>query len=324
MKAVQISRFGAPDVLELVDVPDPRPGPGEVLVRVGAAGINYFEALMRQNRYAVTPPLPTVLGVEVAGTVEALGPGVREPCLGTRVALPLFAIGRGSGGYAEFVTAEADRLVPIPDGVSLEAATALMVQGLTALHLVRRSAPAGKTVLVGAAAGGVGSLLLQLARRAGAARVIAAASTSEKRGAALALGADAAFALEAVPRGSADIVYDMVGGAASRPALAALAPGGTLLFGALGRFALEPAEMEALAAANQAIRGFALLPLLRAVRTDLAELFDLAAEGGLAVTIGGRFPLSRAAEAHAALESRRTMGKLVLMPQTIPSHVSPP
>ena len=162
-----------------------------MLVRIKAIGVNYFETLMLRNRYAVTPELPMVPGVEVAGDVEAVGKNVRSPLVGARVAAPMFAVGRGSGGYAEYLAIEAASLVPVPDALSYETAVALMVQGLTALHLVRRSRPEGKSVLVNAAAGGVGSLLVQLAKAAGARRVIAAASTPEKLALARRLGADA-------------------------------------------------------------------------------------------------------------------------------------
>ncbi len=189
MKAVQLSRFGGPEVLEIVETPTPAPQPGEVLVRVHASGINFFEVLMRQDRYAVTPELPMMLGVEAAGVIEALGDGVTSPAVGARVAVPLFAMGR-SGGYADYVIADAASVVLLPDELSFEDTTALMVQGLTALHLVRQSLPKNRTVLVNAAAGGVGSLLVQLARDSGARLVIAAAGSNEKRELALALGAD--------------------------------------------------------------------------------------------------------------------------------------
>ncbi len=192
MKAVQFSRFGGPEVLEVVDLPAPVPQPGEVLIRVRAAGINFFEVLMRADRYAVTPQLPVFPGVEVAGVVEAVGQGVDAALLGSRVAAPLFASHRPHSGYAEQVTISADLAVPLPDGVSFEEATALMVQGLTALHLLRQSPPRAKSVLVPAAAGGVGSLLVQLAKSKGAAKVIAAASDKAKLDLALSLGVDAA------------------------------------------------------------------------------------------------------------------------------------
>jgi NADPH2:quinone reductase len=166
MKAVQLSQFGAPDVLEIVELPIPIPGPGEVVIRIRAAGINFFETLVRKNRYAVTPQLPMVPGVEVAGVVEALGEGVDPDLIGRRVAVPLFAVGRPAGGYAESISVNASDVVAIPDGLHFEQAVALLVQGLTAALLVRQSSPQGKTIAVTAATGGVGSLLIQLAKHA--------------------------------------------------------------------------------------------------------------------------------------------------------------
>ncbi|MGO7538424.1 NADPH:quinone oxidoreductase family protein [Rhizobium ruizarguesonis] len=326
MKAVQFTRFGPPDVLELVELPVPEPELSEVLVRVHTAGINFFEVLMRADRYAVTPDLPMFPGVEVAGIIERAGPGADRSLIGARVAIPLFAFGRGSGGYAEFVAVDGGAVVPLPDAVSFEAAAALMVQGLTALHLLRRSPVKGKVVLVNAAAGGVGSLLLQLARRDGAKMVIAAASSDEKRALSLSLGADHAADYtapgwqEGVKRltggRGADIIYETVGGAFSRAALDALAPCGELVLAAMGRFGLEAADVEHMLDDNQSIKGFSLLPLLtpQGVQEDIAALFELAAAGALTVIDGGRFPLHQAAEAHRAIEERRAVGKVVLVP----------
>ncbi|BCG78801.1 quinone oxidoreductase family protein [Mesorhizobium sp. 113-3-3] len=326
MKAVQFSRFGGPEVLEVVDLPAPVPQAGEVLVRVRAAGINFFEVLMRADRYAVTPQLPMFPGVEVAGVVEAIGQGVDVALKGKRVAAPLFASQRPFGGYAEQVVISADLAVPLPDDVSFEEATALMVQGLTALHLLRQSPPAGRTVLVPAAAGGVGSLLVQLAKAKGAGKVIAAAGGAGKIELALSLGADVAIdytnpdltarVRELTGGQGADIIYDTVGGALTALSLQALAPGGELVFAALGRYGLEPSDLEAMIGRNQSLRGFALLPLLpqEVLRASLSELFQLAATRRLRVAIGGRFPLDQAGEAHRLLDERRSTGKVVLVP----------
>lgn len=325
MKAVQLNRFGGPEVLEIVETPTPAPQPGEVLVGVQAAGINFFEILMRQDRYAVTPELPMMLGVEAAGVIEALGDGVASPAVGARVAVPLFAIGR-SGGYAEYVVADAASVVPLPDELSFEDATALMVQGLTALHLVRQSPPNAKAVLVNAAAGGVGSLLVQLARDSGARLVIAAAGSDEKRELALALGADIAVEYsspdwvkrvrEATGGRGADIIYEFIGGSFTKACLDALAPGGELVFGALGRFRLDQAAMEGLFAQNQSVKGFALLPLLTpdTLKADLGWLFSEATNGRLKIVQGGRYLLDQAADAHRVVERRETVGKVVLIP----------
>ena len=273
----------------------------------------------------MTPALPMALGVEAAGVVEAVGDGVVTPAIGARVAVPLFAIGRG-GGYADYVIADAASAVAVPDGLSFEDATALMVQGLTALHLVRQSPPKGTAVLVNAAAGGVGSLLVQLARDSGARQVIAAAGSDEKRELALSLGADIAVdygspgwsghVREATGGSGAEIVYEFIGGTFTKAGLDALAPGGELVFGALGRFGLDRSAMEELFARNQSLKGFALLPLLTPdnLKADLAWLFDQAAQGRLRVLQGGRYPLEQVADAHRALESRATVGKIVLVP----------
>ncbi|MHC2492370.1 NADPH2:quinone reductase [Sinorhizobium meliloti] len=326
MKAIEFRRFGSPDVLQSVDVATPSPERGEALVRVGAVGVNYFEVLMRQDRYAVTPELPMIPGVEVAGVVVAVGEDLSQDIIGSRVAVPMFAHGRGTGGYAEYVSVDAAMLVPIPDGLSFEAAVALMVQGLTALYLVRQSSLQNKTLLISAAAGGVGSLLVQLARDGGARTIVAVASSQKKLDSARSLGAHlginyaapdwTATLRAALNGGGVDILYDFAGGEFTHAAIDLLAPAGELVFGALGRFALSGRQVESMFALNQSLRGFALLPLLNlaGLKADLAELFNRAQEGALTVAIDSRFSLDRAADAHRAIESRRTIGKVVLVP----------
>ncbi len=326
MRAVQFSRFGDPDVLEIVETPRPVPGPGEVLVRVHAAGVNFFETLMRRDRYAVTPELPMIPGVEVAGVVDEVGEGVDVPARGARVAVPLFAFGRGPGGYADYVAVDADALVPLPDALAFEDAAALLVQGLTALHLLRSAEVAGKTVLIEAAAGGDGSLLVQLARRAGAGLVVAAAGSPAKLDLARSLGADIGVdyteddwprrVREATDGSGVDLAFELVGGALTKPCVEALALGGELVFGALGRFDLAPSDLETMFSRNQSLRGFALLPLLTPanVRANLAALFELAIAGDLRIARGGDYRLDQAPEAHRALEQRRSSGKIILVP----------
>lgn len=329
MRAVQISRFGGPEVLEMVEIPTPVPGPGEILVRIRAIGVNFAETLMRRNRYAVTPPLPAILGSEVAGIVAGLGADVRGVEVGERVAAPLFATGAILGGYADYAVIDAGLAVPLPHTVSFDDSTALMIQGLTALHLTRQAPPAGKTVLVNAAAGGVGSLLVQLARRAGAKTVIAAASTPQKLEFARSLGADIgvnytqpdwAETLRGATGGAGpDIVYESVGGAVTTASLAVLAPlGQMVIYGALNiqSFQMGVPELLGLIFKNQSLTGFAVAPLLTptTLREGLAELLELKVRGELAVTIGGRHPLDDVAAAHRALEGRGTTGKIVLVP----------
>ncbi len=329
MKAVQFGRFGGPEVLQLAEVPAPVAGRGELVVRDRAAGVNLSDALMREDRYAVTPALPAIPGNEVVGEVVEVGEGVRGFARGDRVALSLFAAGLSVGGYAELVAADARFATHVPPGLSDEQAVALMVQGLTALGITRHTPVAGKSVLVSAAAGGVGTLLLQLLRRAGARQVIAAASTAEKRAHTLSLGADAAVdytapgwteQVRALTGGvGPDVVLESVGGEVTAAALASLAPRGVMVvYGALNiqSFSLGVPELLQLIFKNQAVLGFALVSLLtpETLREDLTTLFVLAREGQLRVQLGGRFPLSDAAAAHRALQSRRTVGKLVLLP----------
>lgn len=283
---------------------------------------------VQMNRFG-GPELPAVLGTEVAGTIEDLGDGVGGLAVGARVAAPLFAAGSYFGGYADRVRIDAGLVVPLPDALSFEHATALMIQGLTALYLTRQAPPRGKTVLINAAAGRVGSLLVQLARRAGAATVIAAASTDKKLEFARSLGADAGVdytrpdwvdrARAASGGDGPDIIYESVGGAVTKASLDVLAPRGEIVvYGALNiqGFQMGVPELLGLIFKNQSVTGFALAPLLtpESLRTGLTELFDLAVRGQLKVTIGGTYPLERAAEAHRALEGRRTTGKVVLVP----------
>jgi len=324
MRQIEFANFGAPEVLKLVGKPTPAPGPGEILVGVKAIGVNFADTLMRQNRYAVTPELPAVPGTEVAGVVESIGHGVVSPPVGTRVAVPLFATGAVTGGYSDYVMVDASLAVPLPDDLSFEAAAALMIQGLTALYLTRQFPPKDKTVLVNAAAGGVGSLLIQLAKRAGAKAVIAAASTTEKLSLARSLGADFGIdyskpswgdEVRAASDGSGpDIIFESVGGDATKECLKMLASEGEIvIYGALN---LGVPELINLIFKNQSLTGFALPTLLTpdGLAHGLSELFDLAVKGALKVHIGPTFSLKDAAMAHRAIEARKTTGKVVMTP----------
>ena len=324
MRQIEFANFGAPEVLKLVGKPTPAPGPGEILVGVKAIGVNFADTLMRQNRYAVTPELPAVPGTEVAGVVESIGHGVVSPPVGTRVAVPLFATGAVTGGYSDYVMVDASLAVPLPDDLSFEAAAALMIQGLTALYLTRQFPPKDKTVLVNAAAGGVGSLLIQLAKRAGAKAVIAAASTTEKLSLARSLGADFGIdyskpgwgdEVRAASDGSGpDIIFESVGGDATKECLKMLASEGEIvIYGALN---LGVPELINLIFKNQSLTGFALPTLLTpdGLARGLSELFELAVKGALKVHIGATFSLKDAAKAHQAMEARKTAGKVVMTP----------
>ena len=329
MRQVQFSRFGGPDVLDLVEKPTPAPGSGEILVSVRAIGVNFAETLMRENRYAVTPDLPAIPGTEVAGIVERIGDKVEGLRVGARVAVPLFATGAVTGGYSDHVVVNAALAVPLPDNISFETATALMIQGLTAHYLVQHISPKDKVVLINAAAGGVGSLLVQLARRAGARSVIAAASSKAKLDFAATLGADHGVdytkpgwddTVRAASGGAGpDLIYESVGGDVTRTCLSVLGPNGEIvIYGALNiqSFSLGIPELISLIFKNQSLTGFALPTLLNSdgLASGLATLFELAASGALKVQIGGTYALKDAASAHRALEARATTGKVVLTP----------
>ena len=317
MKAIQIRRFGGPDVLELVDVPVPVPGPGEVLIEVAAAGVNFAETLMRENRYVASYDLPAIPGSEVAGTIAAVGPEVPNLEVGMRAGAILAAAKRLTGGYAQFVVAPAAVTVPLPDALGFEQAAGLLVQGLTALHLTREADPGGESVLVTAGGGGVASLLIQLAKRSAAREIVAATSSVAKGEHALLMGADRAVRYDELERLAPSLVYDSVGGEVLASCLERLAFKGTLvLYGALNLrdFAFGTDDLRRLMFSNQTLRGFTFGALLEApsLRRDLELLFTLTADGELRVPIGGLFALEDAADAHRQLQDRASVGKLVL------------
>lgn len=315
MRAIQQQRFGGPEVLELVDLPVPQPAEGEVLIRVSRAGLNFADTHQRTNTYLAKATLPLVPGAEVAGAREDTGERV--------VALV------GTGGYAEYAVAPAAMTFPIPEGIDEETALAILLQGVTAWHLYRTSArlQPGESVVVHAAAGGVGSLAVQLGHAMGAGRVIATASTQAKRDLALELGADVATGAE--PEGMeerlvaandgrrVDVVLEMAGGAVFDASLAALAPFGRLV--AYGIASQQPNEVStgALMRTSRAVVGFWLMHCLRRpemVEAALRDLFARAGRGDLRAVVGATYPLSEAARAQTDLQERRTTGKVLLDP----------
>jgi NADPH:quinone reductase len=323
MRAIRISEWGGPEVLELAeDAPAPEPGEHDVLVRVTRAGINFADTHARENSYLARYELPLVPGAEVAGVVEHDGNGFAA---GQRVVALV-----GTGGYAEYAAAPAATTFAVPDGVSDAAALALMLQGLTAWHLYRTSAhiQPGESVVVHAAAGGVGSLAVQLGKPLGAGRVIATASTEEKRALALELGADAAVdvtredlagaLVEANLGERVDVVLEMAGGRVFDASLDALAPFGRLV--TYGMASREPNQVAsgALMRKSRAVVGFWLMHCLRRpaemVDAPLQHLFERTAAGELRVVEGETYPLSEVRRAHEDLQARRTSGKLTLDP----------
>jgi len=318
MKAIQIRRFGGPEVLEIVDLPIPEPGRGQVLIRVGACGINFAETLMREDKYVASYQLPAVPGSEVTGTIVALGEDVTDLEVGKRVGAVLAAARQLTGGYAEYAVADAAIVVPLPDGLDFASATGLLVQGLTALYLTRAVPVTGRRVLLTAAGGGVGLLLIQLARHLGAAAVIAAASGPAKREAALRAGADRAIGYERIGDQSFDLVFESVGGDVLPRCLEALASRGTIVtYGSLNlqHFALGVPELRRIVFGNQTLRGFAFGPTvdLATMKDDLAELFELHGAGVVQVE-PSCLALADAEQAHQMLAKRATIGKLVLVP----------
>jgi NADPH2:quinone reductase len=306
VKAVVLSEVGPPEQLEYTDVPDPEAGEGRVLVRVRAAGINFLDVLVRQGRYPQPPPLPTVPGVEFAGEVD-----------GRRVmALPR----DGGGGYAELAAVEESWVVPLPDGASFEEGASFLMTFLTAWIPLTRQARVGhgSTVLVHAAAGGVGSAAVQVARHLGA-RVVATASSEEKREAALSFGAEEAYGYEDFAEHiRADVVIDPVGGAvfaASLPVVEAL--GVVIGIGFAGGM-WEDVNPALLVGRNVGVQGFYLGRLMGrrpdVVQEAIGEIVGLWEQGAVRPVVGATYPLAEAAEAHRLIEERRHVGKVVLVP----------
>ncbi|SFB47699.1 NADPH2:quinone reductase [Amycolatopsis marina] len=314
MRAVQVTEFGGPEVLRQVELPDPEPGEGQVLVDVTHAGVNYADTHQAENTYLAPSELPLVPGGEVAGRT---GDGRRVVSL------------IDGGGYAQRAVADPARTYDIPDGVDELTALSFIVQGTTAWMLLRRNAHlrAGESVVVHAAAGGVGTIAVQLAKAWGAGRVIATASSQEKRDLARSLGADEAVdsraenmtaALRAANGGErVDIVLDMTGGRVTDESLAALAPFGRLaFFGMASREQPKPVVLPTLLKHSTTVSGMWLphaftLPG-NVFGEAMSELFELALAGDVRAISGGVFGLSEARAAHEALRSRGTTGKLVL------------
>jgi NADPH2:quinone reductase len=321
MLAVRVHEPGGPEALHAERIPVPEPSQGEALVRVEAAGLNFIDVYQRSGQYRVT--LPATLGGEGAGEVAAVGDGVRDVRVGDRVAWA----GAGSGSYAEYATVPASRLVPLPAGVSARVGAAVMLQGMTAHYLATSTFPLreGDRCLVHAAAGGVGLLLVQIAKRRGA-RVIGTAGTDEKAELARAVGADEMIVYtrqdfaEEVRRmtggAGVHVVYDSVGRTTFRSGLDVLAPRGTMVLFGQSSGPVDAFDPQVL---NQKGSLFLTRPTLRdyvSTREELlrraGELFSWIEAGELSVRIGAEFPLADAADAHRALESRRTTGKVLL------------
>ncbi|MDT7542375.1 MAG: NADPH:quinone reductase [Acidobacteriota bacterium] len=315
MKAVRIHEFGGADCLRVDEVEKPQPKQGEALIKTAVAGINYADIMLRTGNYLFTPPLPFTLGFEVAGTIESVGEGVEQLRVGQRVIATL-----QGGGYAEYAVADAGRVVPIPENLEFGKATALLVQGLTALGLLK-NLRAGQTVLIHAAAGGVGSLLVQLAKHKGA-RVIGTASTAQKLDIVNDLGADIGInytesdwterVLEATEGKGVDLLIEMVGGEIGSRNVELLAQGATMIvFGAASG---EDFKISALGllGKNLTVKGYTLYGERPETLAEFTrELMSQIEADKLRVMVQ-EFPLAEASRAHAAIEGRKTTGKVVL------------
>jgi NADPH2:quinone reductase len=315
MRAIQMTEFGGPEVLKLAELPMPEPAAGERLIRVTRAGINFADTHTRTNSYVQKASLPLIPGGEVAGVDEQTGERV--------VALV------GTGGYAEYATAPSELVFPIPEGLDDGTALAMIVQGTTAWHLYRTCARVAEreSVVVHGAAGGVGSIAVQLGHALGAGRVIATASSEAKRSLALELGADAAVdpaaeglterLIEANEGRPVDVVFEMSGGEVFEASYRALAPFGRIVAYGIATSEANSISTGSLLRHSRAVIGFYLFHCLErpAMFTDaLGQLFDRAARGELRTIVGETYPLADAGRAQIELRERRTTGKLLLDP----------
>jgi NADPH2:quinone reductase len=322
VKAIRVHALGEPDMLQPEEATVPTPGPGQALLRIEGVGVNFIEIYQRTGLYQ--RPLPFTPGSEAAGTVEAVGPGVTLVAPGDRVA-SIDVL----GAYAEYALAPADRLVPLPDRVSMRVGAAALLQGMTAHFLTTATFPLerGHTCLIHAAAGGVGLLLCQMAKRRGA-RVLATVSTEEKGALAREAGADEIILYTRVDfepevrrlTGGAgvEVVYDSVGRTTFAKGLDTLARRGTMVLYGQSSGSVEPIDPLVLNRKGSLFLTRPSLPHYTATRAELLEragdVLGWAAEGSLRIRVGHEFSLAAAAEAHRELEGRRTTGKVLLIP----------
>jgi NADPH:quinone reductase len=322
MKAIRVHQFGDAGVLQLDDVSVPEPKAGEVRVKLAAAGLNFIDIYHRMGSYPL--PLPLTLGMEGAGVVDAVGPGVTDVALGDRVSYPL-----SQGAYAEYAVLPAARTVPVPAGVDLETAAAAMLQGLTAHYYSTSTFPIkpGDRALIHAAAGGVGQLLVQMAKLQGA-WVVGTVSTQEKADLAKAAGADEVILyseqdfeaeVKRMTNGrGVDVVYDSVGKTTFDKSLNCLRPRGYMVLCGQASGPVPPMDPQVL---NQKGSLYLTRPTLGpyiATREELlqraAEVFDWILAGKLKLRVDQTFPLAQAADAHRYMEARQTKGKVLLIP----------
>ncbi len=322
MRAIRVHDYGGPEVLRLEDLPVPEPGPGEARVKIAAAGVNFIDIYHRSGQYKGV--LPMTLGMEAAGVVDAVGPDVSDVQVGDRV---VYAMRQGA--YAEYAIVPATMLVRVPEGIDLHQAAAVMLQGMTAHYLAHSTYPLrpGDIALIHAAAGGVGLLLVQIAKRCGA-RVIGTVSTEEKAALAREAGADdiilytqedfSAAVRRLTDGAGVHVVYDSVGKTTFEGSLDCLRPRGYLVLFGQSSGAVPPFDPQVLNAKGSLFLTRPSLGHYLLTRDELlwraGDLFAWMAAGELKVRIDATYPLEQAAEAHRALASRATSGKLLLLP----------
>lgn len=324
MKQIQLTTYGGPEVLEIIETAQPKATGRKVLIEVKAIGVNYADTARREGKYVVPTPLPFVPGTEVAGIVCDVGEEVASVSLGQRVVALIEA-----GGYADYVLVDERSVLALPEGLDFYQAVALPVQGLSAYHILKTMGrlEKGEAVLIHAAAGGVGTIAVQLAQIFGAGTIIATASTDEKRALARRLGAHVAIdytkegwkdeVLAATDGKGIDVALEMAGGDIFHQTLQCLAPFGRLVIYGVASGQLTKMTPSLLMGKNLSVIGFFLPQIMRKqelYQQSLQEMLHYVQTGRVQLTIGGVYPLEQAADVHRLLQSRQTHGKLILVP----------
>jgi NADPH2:quinone reductase len=327
MRAVQITKYGGPEVLQLVELEKPSPAGHEVVIEVKAIGVNFADTARREGQYVVPTPLPFVPGAEVSGVVVEVGDAVTTVEVGAKVVTLLGT--KKATGYAEFTIADERGLIPLPEGVDFQQAVALPLQGLSAYHVLKTMGrlEEGETVLIHAAAGGVGTIAVQLAKLFGAGKVIATASSEEKLNLAGELGADVLInytennwveqVMEETNGKGVDVALEMAGGNIFNGTLESLAPFGRLVVYGVASGVQSRLTPSQLMGRNQSVIGFFLPQIMKKpklLQESLVELLTYLQKGQLKLIVGGVYPLEDVVTVHKLLNSRKTHGKLVLVP----------